>query len=341
LSIKWLNNPIHSHSHSHLKILSPFKGERKELIQSIQREIAKSQNLDIKLGDPQSGSWRAAKDEDDESNQTFDEYLEHSSSNQEPYLYIQKIGQFNQTAEKIISIVSDYLQIFHNVQVEICEQTISMEELKEKRKKQMAEHYKEEPDNLKECLSRMEAEFPRRSANKIQYKADRVLLLIDEFVRPTLKQPEWPVIAFTNEDLYSPPCNNFVFGLGSYGGTGIWSTARFGNPEKDQKAFNLCLLRTLKIAAHEFGHMRQIPHCTDYECNIGGYMSLTELDERPLLYCTQDTAKICYASNVNLAPYYKNLLKFFESFKQRYQLNLDFSYEIEQLSKRIRAIETI
>ncbi|MBA3239052.1 MAG: hypothetical protein H0T62_11990 [Parachlamydiaceae bacterium] len=116
------------------------------------------------------------------------------------------------------------------------------------------------------------------------------------------------LIAFTNEDLFAKSLTNYVFGLASLTeGVGIWSNARFGNPKNSVQSFQKCLLRMMKISAHEFGHMRGLPHCTDFKCNIGGYMSTLELDERPLLYCLQDTAKICFLSQVSLSDYHQNL----------------------------------
>ena len=95
----------------------------------------------------------------------------------------------------------------------------------------------------------------------------------------------------------------------------------------------------MKISAHEFGHMRGLSHCTDYECNIGGYMSSTELDRRPLFYCLQDTAKICSLGQTSLLGYHKNLLKFFLNFNTKYETNCDLSKEIDTLKGRIALLE--
>src|SRR3712207_7363776 len=42
--------------------------------------------------------------------------------------------------------------------------------------------------------------------------------------------------------------------------------------------FKLTLLRTLKIAAHETGHMFSVRHCTKYECVMNGSNHLGETD---------------------------------------------------------------
>ncbi len=122
-------------------------------------------------------------------------------------------------------------------------------------------------------------------------------------------------------------------------GVGVRSKARFGNPVDGAAAFKNCLMRMMKISAHEFGHMRGLPHCVDYECNIGGYMSLKELDSRPLLYCVQDMAKIAYLTQTPLLKMHQNLLNFFQKFNQTYGLNCDFSKEIRVLNARIQKLE--
>jgi hypothetical protein len=85
--------------------------------------------------------------------------------------------------------------------------------------------------------------------------------------------------------------------------------------------------------------MRGLTHCTDFECNIGGYMNLQELDSRPLLYCLQDTAKICFLTHTSMLHQHKKLLLFFQNFNKVYHLNCDFSKEIQTLKERITTLK--
>jgi predicted Zn-dependent protease len=64
------------------------------------------------------------------------------------------------------------------------------------------------------------------------------------------------VVQFTAVDLFPAPSWNFVFGQASLAGrVGVWSFARNGNPAEGEAGFRRCLARTLRIAAHEVGHM--------------------------------------------------------------------------------------
>lgn len=91
----------------------------------------------------------------------------------------------------------------------------------------------------------------------------------------------------------------------------------------------------MKISAHEFSHMRNMTHCTDYEFTVCGSMTMDELDERPLLFCAQDTAKICYLTQTPILEHEQKLLDFFENFNRKYQLQWDCSKEIGTLKARI------
>lgn len=168
-----------------------------------------------------------------------------------------------------------------------------------------------------------------------------ILLQIEDLLLPEAQKKyakECRLLVLTNDDLYTEALKNFVFGLGT-GSIGLWSKARFGDPKVNAKAFEKCLLRMMKISAHEFGHMRGLPHCTDYDCNMGGYMSLTELDNRPLTYCARDSAKICSLGQTSFLKYHKKLLRFFQGFNRKYGLNFDFSKEVSTLKGRIEALD--
>ena len=59
------------------------------------------------------------------------------------------------------------------------------------------------------------------------------------------------------------------------------------------------LKRTLKVAAHETGHMFSMRHCTKFECVMSGTNHLAETDRRPIDACPECTAKICWFSDVD------------------------------------------
>ena len=92
----------------------------------------------------------------------------------------------------------------------------------------------------------------------------------------------------------------------------MWSIARNGNPATSDETFKLCLLRTLKTATHETGHMFSMSHCIKYECNMNGSNSATEADGQPNEVCPECVAKICYAAGVDPKKRFERLAEFCE-----------------------------
>lgn len=315
---------------------------------SIKKQLDKVHHLDIKLGPPEIGSWRKYGEKAGECNQTCDQHFDYCERMQveKGPLVIQRIGSFKKCDLKIVEITAEFLKVFHQVPIHLADKDLTMGKLAEMRMKNWkpfdAKTKKEEELIQKwrsHELNRIAESFPRKNG---QYDGEFALDMLRSVLKPDYKQKmgeNCKVIALTNEDLYTPALANFVFGLASLSlGIGIWSNSRFGNPEASPKDFEKCLLRMMKISAHEFGHMQGLPHCTDYECNIGGYMSLTELDCRPLTYCLQDSAKICSLAKISFLEYHKRLLTFFENFNPKYALNCDFTKEVNTLKNRIAAL---
>ena len=337
------------------EVIEPINEE--DFTAHLQRDKSLIQELDVKLGEPLPLSWREYGKRHGECNQTLDGFInDHKGADwpdQRP-LYIQRLGTFSETDLKIIAITCDYLNIFHCIPIQLQDNILKMEELKEKYlliSKEKLEQFQSNPQGEERKIPRYQAwhqhrvdrianSFPRDNG---QYDGALILDVMHEVLQPALgENPKKAkqLIAFTSHDLFTPDLNNFVFGCASLmTGVGVWSEARFGNPADGTEAFKNCLMRMMKISAHEFGHMRGLPHCVDYECNIGGYMSLKELDSRPLLYCVQDMAKIAYLTQTPLLQMHQKLLNFFQNFNQTYGLNCDFSKEIRVLNARIQKLE--
>ena len=91
---------------------------------------------------------------------------------------------------------------------------------------------------------------------------------------------------------------------------GVWSLARFGDPEESEAAWKKCLSRTLKVATHETGHMFSIAHCIAFQCNMQGSNSLEESDGQPLHLCPECHAKILYATRADPLERYQKLIDF-------------------------------
>lgn len=314
--------------------------DRSEFIDCLQREIEQLQSLEVELGEPKRDSWREYGKKVKETNQTFEEYTRRVNQLALPNtsLQIQLLGTFSDTDRKILRITCDFLNIFHCLpQIRMEQDALKIKKLKEKysqavvaglqqidsHKKRRIKVYNEWHEKIAKGL---EKSFPREDG-----KYDGALLL--ELLESTKDRKE-KLIAFTDHDLFIPELSNFVFGC-AQGEVGVWSNHRFGNPRRNMEAFKTCLLRMMKISTHEFGHMRGIRHCVNYECNIGGYISRKELDERPLFYCVQDMAKIALLTQTSLLELHQNLLEFFQTFPQKYGFECDFNKEIKVIKARI------
>ena len=135
--------------------------------------------------------------------------------------------------------------------------------------------------------------------------------ILEKTLYPKLPKDAAAYIAFTTSDLWPGEGWNFVFGEAVLRGrVGVWSIYRFGNPEKSEASFRLCLLRTIKLAAHETGHMFSMQHCIMYLCNMCGSNNLPETDRHPLALCPECMAKVCWMTNCNPVERYKKLSAF-------------------------------
>ncbi len=313
-----------------------------ETTQALAKQMRQSQTCETKLGTPKSGSWRRAQLEQ-ESFQTFRKYTEECGNRFSRELHVVTLGPYSDTDKQVLEITLDFINVFHQVNSQLQSPSLDLEELKIKRIDSLKLHQARFPESdfpVRETNRLNGDEFPRKRGMVIQYNAYPILRILQDRNLVGQESVEKYLIAFTKLDLFADRLDNFIFGLASYGGVGIWSSARFGDPTTSDKSFDNYLIRVMKISAHEFGHMRGISHCTDYKCNIGGYMSLKELDQRPLLYCSEDSAKICHASQITMSDYYQKLLEFLEGFNQKYQRKCNFSGEIQTLRARIKKINT-
>ena len=106
---------------------------------------------------------------------------------------------------------------------------------------------------------------------------------------------------------------NFVFGEASLEDrVAVWSIYRNGNAEGNPEEFRLCLLRTMKTATHETGHMFGMQHCIAYECNMCGSNNREEADRRPIQLCPECVAKVWWATGTDPLSRYERLASFCE-----------------------------
>lgn len=107
-------------------------------------------------------------------------------------------------------------------------------------------------------------------------------------------------IALTTTDLYPEPGWNYVFGQASFvDRTGVFSFARYDPRFYGEKRLEgsptLVLRRSLKVMAHEIGHMFGIEHCIRFRCLMNGSNHLGETDASPMDVCPVCLRKLQHA----------------------------------------------
>jgi len=245
--------------------------------------IDKLKPLAVKLAKPGPLDWLANQPE---KGQTFKEYR--SSDPTRPTgtrgtIYIQPLGEFTPTQRKLVELTAAAMAVWFNMPTKFSED-LKLDVVPE------AARRKNPYIGLEQLLT--------------GYVLYRVLL-------PRVPRDSAATICFTAADLWPGRGWNFVFGQASLEGrVGVWSIARFGDPDRSEESFRLVLLRTLKLATHESGHMFSLAHCTAYECDMNGSNSLDESDRHPLALCPECLAKLCWATRADPAERYRKLIEF-------------------------------
>ena len=254
--------------------------------QELRSVIEKLRPLHKKLGEPQKGDWLESHPE---PGQTFDEYLACrpvTPRGKRRVIYIQPLGEFTETQRKVVTLTAEFMGRYFNVPVKIS-------------------------DDLP--LSLIPARARRRHPSW-GMKQILTTYVLDEVLKPRLPDDAAAYIAFTTSGLWPGRGWNFVFGQASLRErVGVWSIYRNGDPDESDAAFGLCLLRTMKTATHETGHMFSMRHCTAYECNMCGSNNRAESDRRPIALCPECLAKVCWATGGDVVDRYEKLAEFCEA----------------------------
>jgi archaemetzincin len=229
------------------------------------------------LPKPGPADWLASFNE---PGQTFAEYL--SSNPTVPTevrrtIYVLPLGKFTSRQNDVIRITSQYLEAFYGLPVRLLAQQSISRPLRIK-------------DGRINAISKKE-----------QVRTGHIL---DDVLRPMLPDDAAALIAFTNEDLFPDNSMNYVFGQASLENrVGVWSLYRLDDND-DVRTF---LLRTIKIATHETGHMFSMHHCIAYNCVMSGSNHLDETDSHPIDACPECMAKVSWFSHVSPAVRYQRL----------------------------------
>jgi archaemetzincin len=252
--------------------------------ESLHAAIEKVRHLHTPLGAPQPGDWLETFQE---SGQTFEEYLKSNPARPEGLrrvLYVQPLGAFTPAQTRVVALAAEYMSRFFSLPVRVLA-----------------------PARLDKVPRTARRDSPVGSGKQI-----RAGYLTMEVLRPALPPDAAALIGFTAHDLYPDETMNFVFGQASLEArVGVWSLYWLGRPDASEADFTFTLLRTLKVASHETGHMFSLRHCTKYECVMNGMNSLSEADRRPLDACPECMAKLCWAAGADPRERYARLAAFF------------------------------
>ena len=239
--------------------------------------------LHTKLGKPQPGDWLTAHSE---PGQTFRQYLRNHPvkvDEKRRVIYIQPLGDFTPTQKKIVDESAKFMGVYFQLPVKVRE-GLSLD---------------------------LVPKTARRKIGLVRSEQILTTYVLYDILKPRMPKNAVAQIAFTASDLWPGEGWNYVFGQASLGDrVGVWSINRFGDPEADDDACRLCLLRTMKTATHETAHMFSMNHCTLYECNVCGCNHLGESDRRPMEVCPHCLAKLCYATGADPARRFKELILF-------------------------------
>ena len=244
--------------------------------------------LHRELDPAKPGEWLA---EHPEKGQTFAEYLAQAPVIPDPpggpgkrrHLDVQILGPLTDGQRRVVNLASDYLGRFYGLPM------------------------RRQPDLP---LSVVPAKARR---NHPSWGTPQILThhILDRILRPHLADDAMASLCLTASDLWPGEGWNFVFGQASLEERiGVWSIHRHGDPDADADSFQLALLRALKVAVHETGHMFSIRHCTAYRCVMNGSNSLDESDRGPLWLCPECMAKVAWATGVDPRERYRVLVTF-------------------------------
>jgi archaemetzincin len=232
--------------------------------------------LHSRLGSPRPGDWLA---EHRETGQTYRQYLSNQPIRAEPKrrtIYVQPLGEFRPMQRRIVDETAEFLGTYFQLPVKIREAL---------------------------SLDRVPA-TARRKPGVVRSEQILTGYILTDMLRPRIPKDAVAMIALTTVDLWPSEGWNYMFGQASLSDrVGVWSIDRYGDPDRDDEAYRRCLLRAMKTATHETGHMFSMSHCTLYACNMCGANHLPEADRRPLELCPHCLAKLCYATGANPAKH--------------------------------------
>lgn len=238
---------------------------------------------DQELHKPQPGEWRFEHKENSQSLHDFRQSYFIRPDSKRKNIDLIPIGTFTLNEAQQLSLCCEYLSIFFQIPCRLSK-VISDSAIPTKNRRIGTDH-------------------------QIQFLAPFIL---DSVLLPQLDSHAFCSMSITTQDLFPKPEWNYVFGLASFTNrVSVSSIYRFRDQPALNQIDNVCLLRLLKTASHETGHMVGLHHCQHARCVMNGSNSLQELDQIFCRLCSDCLQKL--NSNIPLKIEARNiqLLQFF------------------------------
>ena len=247
--------------------------------------INKLVKIDIVMDEPQPQDWLANHAEEGQTFEQYKVYVKDFEFDAKKVIYTQPIGKFTRNQRKIILLVSEFLELYYGFDVKI------------------------KADINQTIIGDNAIRISPLQGNK-QFLAPDI---IDDVMIPRIPTDAAAYVGLTAVDLWPGEGWNFVFGLATPDErVGVWSLYRMGSLERERLEYNRALVRMLKIAAHEVGHMFGLMHCINAKCLMNGTNHLFEIDRLPITLCSQCLPKISSFTKMNLPERYSQLSDWFE-----------------------------
>lgn len=270
------------------------------------------------MGAPKPGDWLTSHEERDMTLDQYKQRIPIRPTKTRNIIYIQPIGNFTAYEVLLIQTTAHYLEAFFGLH------TVVRKNWDNKRVPEENRRYFHKTGILNADSTAVIGYI--NDTGKVQFNTQYIL---HELLYPDLPGDAACMIALCNKDLYPDETFNFVFGQAALKKrVGVWSFYRFGDASKEYKPV---LLRTLKTASHETGHMFSLSHCKKYYCIMNGSNHLDEADGKPTWLCPDCLEKFCW--NFNIEP--KN---YFERVREFWKKN-DMKEIVEGYDRFIKAIE--
>lgn len=259
-------------------------GRTQAEIERLQVAIDKLAPLHVRRGPLQRGDWLSSHHED---GQTFEEYVNGSPitpTEKRKALVVQPFGDIEPEQRPVLSTLTKYLEAFFGL-----------------------------PTRQVPPLSIDLMPLGTQRAGRGYGPQLLTPVILEKVLIPRLPSDAVAYIAFTTYDLWPGANWNFVFGQARLDArVGVWSLARNGELDTTE-GYRTALVRGMKIASHETGHMFGMSHCTAYMCNMSGINSLEESDLTPPWLCPECLAKLSWALREPPGAHLRRLRALFRS----------------------------